>query len=107
MRDWEQQQRVKEATDIVALIERYVKLRRSGRARIGVCPFCNQEKAFTVYPAGAKAGWHCYACKKGGDVFNFLMEKEGKTFVEALKQLGAEANIRLGDQPEEKWKPLP
>ncbi len=84
--------RVKEATDIVALIESYIPLRARGRMLVALCPF-HQEKSpsFTVYPETQH--FHCYGCKKSGDVFTFVMEREGLGFREALERLADRAGI--------------
>ena len=83
--------RIKEGVDLVALVEEYVPLKSRGRYHIGLCPF-HQEKtpSFTVY--SDTQHFKCYGCGKGGDVFTFLMERDGLDFREALEQLAA----RLG-----------
>jgi DNA primase len=88
----EVKQRVKEATDVVALIEPYVTLKRRGKTLIGLCPF-HQEKtpSFTVYPESQS--FYCFGCSKAGDVFTFLIEREGLTFRDALERLADAAGI--------------
>ena len=86
--------RVKEASDLVALIESYLPLRPRGRTMVALCPF-HQEKSpsFTVYPE--RQYYHCYGCGKYGDVFNFLMERDGLSFREAMERLAETAGISL------------
>ncbi|MEY4673364.1 MAG: hypothetical protein RL148_1148 [Planctomycetota bacterium] len=86
--------RVKEANDLVAMIESYLPLRPRGRTLVALCPF-HQEKgpSFTVYPDSQH--FHCYGCGKSGDVFTFLMEREGLTFREAFERLAERARISL------------
>jgi DNA primase len=90
-------QQVLEATDIVDLVGRYVKLRRAGVNYVGLCPF-HQEKtpSFNVRPA--QRTYHCFGCGAGGNAFRFLMEQAGITFVEAVKRLAEQAGIRIEEE---------
>jgi hypothetical protein len=79
-------ERAKNDNPIVQVISRYVELRPAGANIVGLCPF-HEEKipSFTVYPNTGK--FHCYGCGKHGDVINFLRDKEGMSFNEALDAL--------------------
>jgi DNA primase len=82
--------------DIVSVIERYVpSLKKAGSSHIGLCPFHNEKTpSFSIKPNGQNGGYyHCFGCQKSGDVFNFIMEKEGLSFPEALKSLAAECGV--------------
>lgn len=85
---------VRDQTDIIDLISEYVLLTPKGRYYSGLCPF-HQEKtpSFTVTPD--KKIFYCFGCGTGGDVFSFLMKKEGISFPEALNKLAIRANIQL------------
>ena len=86
--------RVKEATDLVALIEGYMPLQSRGRLQLALCPFHPEKSpSFTVYPDSQH--YHCYGCGKSGDVFTFLMDREGLSFREAMETLAERANITL------------
>jgi DNA primase len=87
-------ERVREATDIVDLIEEFLPLKRRGRNYWARCPF-HQEKtpSFSVSPD--KQIFHCFGCQKGGNVFGFVMEYEKLPFPEALKYLAQRAGIEL------------
>ena len=86
--------RIKEATDLVALIESYVPLRPRGRLLVALCPFhAEGSPSFTVYRE--EQYFRCYGCGKYGDVFTWLMEREGLTFREAMEQLADTAGISL------------
>src|SRR4051812_770909 len=93
---------VRDAADIVAVIGQHVQLRKAGRNWKGLCPFHGEKTAsFNVTPD--KGRFHCFGCQKNGDVFNFIMELEGKSFVEAVEQLAARYNIqvpRIEESPE-------
>lgn len=82
----EVREQVRDRADLVALVDEYVHLKAHGRYHMGLCPF-HQEKtpSFAVY--GDKQYFHCYGCGKAGDVFAFLMERDGLGFREALEVL--------------------
>lgn len=93
-------QRIKERIDIVDLISSYVKLTRSGKNYIGLCPFHNDHNpSFTVSPE--KQLFYCFGCKEGGDVIKFLMKIEHLTYREALVELGKRVGIDIDDSGEE------
>jgi DNA primase len=56
------------------------------------CPFHN-EKSPSFHVEDRKGRYHCFGCKKSGDIFTFLVEKEGMPFPEAVVQLAAEAGL--------------
>jgi len=87
-------ERVREATDIVAVIGQYVGLTPAGENLKGLCPFhADTKPSLTVSPA--KQLYYCFGCGEGGNVFNFVMKMEGLTFGEALRELARRAGITL------------
>ncbi|MCY3608922.1 MAG: DNA primase [Acidimicrobiales bacterium] len=87
-------QRVREATDLVALIGRRVSLKRVGSRHVGLCPF-HTEKTPSFSVNGAEGFYHCFGCKASGDAITFLRETEHLDFTDAVEQLAAAANIEL------------
>lgn len=86
--------RIREKTDIVALISEFISLKKMGRNFKTTCPFHNEKTpSFVVSPE--RQIWHCFGCGKGGDAFTFLMEYENLEFVEALRILAKKAGIEL------------
>jgi DNA primase len=90
---------IKARIDIVDLIsESGVKLRKSGRSYTGFCPFHPNKHtpAFVVWPETGT--WRCFGeCNEGGDIFKFVMKKDGIDFREALTRLAARAGVELPD----------
>jgi DNA primase len=88
---------IKRTVDIVELIGQFVQLKRSGQSYMGLCPF-HSEKApsFTVSPS--KQMFHCFGCKKGGDLFAFWMEYHRVTFPQALKDLAEKYHVSLPEK---------
>jgi DNA primase len=86
---------VKERLDIVELIGASVPLRKVGRTFVGFCPFHPNTRtpAFTVYPDNQS--YHCFGCKASGDVFTFVMQRQGLEFRDALEQLAQRAGVQL------------
>ena len=87
---------IKSRVDIVDLVSETVKLRRSGKNFTGFCPFHANTKtpAFVVFPESGT--WRCFGqCNEGGDVFKYVMKKEGWDFPEALKRLAERAGVTL------------
>ncbi|MES2355011.1 MAG: DNA primase [Pseudomonadota bacterium] len=72
--------------DIVDVIERHVPLKRAGANFSACCPFHNEKTpSFTVSPA--KQFYHCFGCSAHGTAISFLIEYQGLSFVEAVKEL--------------------
>ena len=88
---------IKARIDIVDLAsEAGVKLRRSGRTQTGFCPFHSNTRtpAFVIWPETGT--WRCFGeCNDGGDIFKFVMKKEGIDFKEALQRLAERAGVQL------------
>lgn len=86
--------RVREATDIVALIGEHVALKRVGRRFTGLCPF-HQEKSPSFSVSPDKNVYFCFGCNVSGDAITFVREVEHLDFVGAVERLAARANITL------------
>ncbi|ASE36178.1 DNA primase [Staphylococcus pettenkoferi] len=85
---------IKDKTDILDVVSEYVKLEKRGRNYIGLCPFHDEKTpSFTV--SEDKQICHCFGCKKGGNVFQFIQEIKDIPFTEAVKELGERVNIQV------------
>lgn len=80
--------------DIVEIIREYVPLKKQGQNYVGLCPFhAEKTPSFVVSPH--KQIYHCFGCGKGGNVFSFLMEKNGESFVDAVHALAKRYGISV------------
>ncbi|MEX0974829.1 MAG: DNA primase [Bacillota bacterium] len=87
-------EQVRSRVDIVGLVSEYVKLRKTGKNYVGLCPFHEERTpSFSVDPD--KQLFYCFGCGAGGSVFNFLMRKDGLTFPEAVRTLAERAGVTL------------
>jgi DNA primase len=87
-------ERVKDAADIVEIVSAYTDLRRAGERFTGLCPFHEERTpSFSVDPR--EKLYYCFGCEAGGDVFRFMMEKEGLGFPDAVETLGDRYGVEL------------
>ncbi|KRC63326.1 DNA primase [Aeromicrobium sp. Root236] len=88
-------QLVRERARIDEIVEQYVTLKNAGGgSRKGLCPFHDEKSpSFNVRPV--QGFYHCFGCGASGDVYKFLMEIEGLTFVEAVERLAVKVGITL------------
>lgn len=85
---------IKRAANIVELIGQYVQVKKAGQNFLGLCPFHSEkDPSFTVNPS--KQIFHCFGCKKGGDIFTFWMEYHKVSFPQAMKDLADRYRISL------------
>ncbi len=87
-------QEVIERIDLVEFIGRYTTLKGSGSRYMGLCPFHgDNDPSFSV--SSDVSLWHCFGCKKGGNIFTFVMEKENLSFMEAAEMLGEMCGLEM------------
>lgn len=87
-------EKVRQALDIVDVISEYVQLKKQGRNFVGLCPFHGEKTpSFSVSPD--KQLYHCFGCGAGGNVFSFVMESEGISFIESVEKLAERTNVSL------------
>lgn len=90
---------VRSQTEIVGLIGESLTLQSRGRDFVALCPFHNDTNpSMVVYPD--RQTFRCWACQQGGDVFTWVMEREGLGFFEALKLLADRAHLEMPERSE-------
>ena len=90
---------IKARLDIVDIVSDTVTLKKSGRSYTGFCPFHSNTKtpSFVVFPETQT--WRCFgACAEGGDIFSFVMKREGHDFKAALELLAERAGVQLKEE---------
>src|SRR4029079_1769516 len=86
--------RVRESSDIVAIISEHVQLKRVGRRFTGLCPF-HSEKSGSLSVNPEEHVYYCFGCGAKGDVITFVREIEHTDFVGAVEKLAGRAGITL------------
>ena len=87
---------IKARLDIVDIVSQNVELRRAGKSFSGFCPFHHNVRtpSFAVFPDTGT--WRCFGeCNEGGDIFSYVMKKEGWDFPNALRELADQAGVQL------------
>jgi DNA primase len=94
---------IRNSVDIVDYINQFVPLKKVGKNYVGLCPFHTEKTpSFTVSPD--KQLYHCFGCGAGGNLFNFIMQYEKVSFIEAVRKIAEYAGVEL-PKPEkaERW----
>jgi DNA primase len=95
---FDQREQIRDAIDVVDLVERYVPLRRQGANFVGRCPWHDDSRpSLQVNPQ--RQTFKCWVCNIGGDVFSFVMKIENVDFKEAMQILADMAGIELVKRP--------
>jgi DNA primase len=86
-------EKLKQQIDIVRLVQSYIDLKKKGGNYWATCPFHGEKTAsFSVNPKGF---YYCFGCGKKGSAFNFVMEIENVSFVEAVKIVAEKQGVAL------------
>jgi len=94
MLDQTAKEQIRSRLPIEQVIGRYVSLQKSGSSFKARCPF-HQEKTPSFHVNSLNGFYHCFGCGAGGDIFSFVQNIEGVSFVEALQLLADEAGVEL------------
>ncbi len=94
-------ERVRDAVDMVALVETRSQLRRAGaNSFFGRCPF-HEERSPSFHVRPVEKHYHCFGCQASGDPFKFVMETEGLSFPEAIESLAERFGVKVEPQAED------
>ena len=97
MVDKEQIAEIKNSVNIVEIIGEVVSLSKAGRNYLGLCPF-HGEKTPSFNVVEDKQFYHCFGCGRSGDVFKFIEEYRGVTFMDAVQIVSEKAGIAIQNQ---------
>ncbi|MDD6373810.1 MAG: DNA primase [Bifidobacteriaceae bacterium] len=87
-------EKVRQMANLYDVISDDVALKQSGSSYMGLCPFHDEKTpSFSVNPS--MGYWHCFGCGKSGDVFKYVMERDGVEFREAVEILADRYNFEL------------
>ena len=84
-------------SDIVDVVGSYVPLISKSGSYWGCCPFHN-EKTPSFHVLQDKQIYHCFGCKKGGGVVNFVMEMENLNYPDAIYFLAKRAGMEVPEE---------
>ncbi|EHI69600.1 DNA primase [Streptococcus ictaluri] len=96
--DKEMISQVKNSVNIVDVIGEVVKLTRSGRHYLGLCPF-HKEKTPSFNVIEDRQFYHCFGCGKSGDVFKFIEDYRQVPFLESVQIAADKAGISVDIAP--------
>jgi len=94
MKIYDEIKEIKNALDIADIIGERVRLKRSGRGFVGLCPF-HEEKTGSFHVFTDTQSYYCFGCQAAGDIFTFVMKTEGLNFQEAVNLLADRAGIKI------------
>ena len=95
---------IKNSVNIVDVIGEVVQLTKAGRNFLGLCPF-HSEKTPSFNVVEDKQFYHCFGCGKSGDVFKFIEDYRGVSFMEAVQIVGDQVGIRVQTLPPSQSRP--
>ncbi len=93
-------EKVRDANDVVEIISRHTVFKHSGRSFMALCPFPNHsEKSPSFSVSQEKQLYNCFGCGKSGNIYSFLRDYYGYSFLESIEYLAKKAGISLPTEP--------
>jgi len=100
---------VRSRADIVEIIGEYVDLKRAGKDFKARCPF-HEERTPSFYVVPSKGFYKCFGCAESGDVFTFIMKRQGLSFVDAVRYVAQRVGVEIREvgrrEGEDPYRPL-
>ncbi len=90
---------VRSRADIVELIGEQLPLKKAGKEYRALCPF-HQEKTPSFYVVPGKGFYKCFGCGESGDVFSFLMKRQGLEFQDAVRAVARRVGVEIPEPSE-------
>ena len=88
---------IKSKLPAIDVVGETVALKRAGTVYKGLCPFhAEKTPSFIVTPE--RETWHCFGCGEHGDIFTFVMRRDGLDFREALERMAEKAGVELSER---------
>ena len=88
---------IKSKLPVVEVVGETVAAQAAGTVHKGLCPFhAEKTPSFIVTPE--RETWHCFGCGEHGDIFTFVMRRDGLDFREALSRLAEKAGVELSER---------
>jgi DNA primase len=88
---------IKSKLPVIDVVGETVALKRAGTVYKGLCPF-HAEKTPSFIATPDRETWHCFGCGEHGDIFTFVMRRDGLEFREALERLAEKAGVELSER---------
>lgn len=88
---------IKQNNPIESVMASYVRLNRSSRDYVCLCPF-HSEKTPSCHVNVGKQFFHCFGCGAGGDVITFVMKAENLEYIEAVRFLAERAGMAMPEE---------
>jgi DNA primase len=88
---------VKSKLTVIDVVGETVQLKKAGTTLKGLCPFHGEKTASFIVTPGRET-WHCFGCGEGGDIFSFVMRRDGIAFPEALRRLAQRAGVEIDER---------
>lgn len=80
--------------DIVDVIDKRIKLRKTGKNYSALCPFHTEKSpSFSVEPD--KQFYYCFGCGAGGNALGFVMDYERMDFPQAVETLASDYGMEV------------
>ena len=92
-------EQIKARLSLGEVVSDYVNLTARGGRLWGLCPF-HEEKTPSFSVVDEQGFYYCFSCKKGGSMFDFIMEMEKVSFAESVRMLARRANVEIEEESE-------